>query len=267
LLLAADASAQVVDVPTTVGVDPSLEPRQGVAPDEWRWTLGLGPALVPDYEGSEDYRLAILPFAQAKKDQVRVWLVGTHLRSNLIDHPNWLLGPSLNYRQGYGDVENKRVDDLDDREGSLELGFEAGYVVPFQRSSLEFRTEFLHDVTSGHDGYVINPAVWYNTKVSERWGLRMRGDFSVASGDYMSHYFSVSQNDAADTGLDSFNADADVKNAGLLLVGSYRFAKAWDLSLFGAYNRLLGDAADSPVVEDEGDENNVLFGAIVSYTW
>lgn len=50
-LLVAPARAQVqidASVPGSVGA-PTEEPT-----DTWRYTLGLGAAAVPDYEGSED---------------------------------------------------------------------------------------------------------------------------------------------------------------------------------------------------------------------
>jgi outer membrane protein len=34
-----------------------------------------------------------------------------------------------------------------------------------------------------------------------------------------------------------------------------------------SYKRLLGDAEDSPVVNDEGDENQLMGGVLVTYTF
>ena len=47
-------------------------------------------------------------------------LLDTKIESNLVNHPNWRIGPSANYRAGYNDVSDKRVDNLTDRGSSFE---------------------------------------------------------------------------------------------------------------------------------------------------
>ena len=48
---------------------------------------------------------------------------------------------------------------------------------------------------------------------------------------------------------------------------SYRFAEAWSLTGIVAYSRLFSQAADSPIVDDEGDENQFLAGLLVNYSF
>jgi outer membrane protein len=39
----------------------------------------------------------------------------------------------------------------------------------------------------------------------------------------------------------------------------------WNVLAVGSYSRLIGDAADSPIVDDEGDPNQFLLGLTLSY--
>lgn len=95
----------------------------------------------------------------------------------------------------------------------------------------------------------------------------MQGNTTYASGDYMSHYFSVNQQESARTGIDTNNADADFKDVTFNVGFVYHITQSWNLSLLGQYKRLVGDAADCPVVDDEGDKNNFAGGFTVTYTW
>ena len=83
LLLAPETLAQ--------GVAPPVDE----APENWKWTVGLGVGVAPDYEGSEDYDPVPIPLARAEKGHRNVELLGLQVSSNLIDHPNWRLGPSF----------------------------------------------------------------------------------------------------------------------------------------------------------------------------
>jgi outer membrane protein len=212
-----------------------------------------------------------IPYLRAQKGYRSAEIQGLDLRTNLIDHPNWRLGPLAKFRQGYSDVENNKVDDLTNRGGSFELGFTGGYVVPVEAAAgaavLELGSDFLFDASSGHDGYVITPFVTYNHPITERLRLIGGFNFSYASGDYMSHYFSIDQSDSRRSGLDEYDADADVKNIRFSLRAPYQITNHWSVVPVAAYGLMTGDAADSPVVDDVGNENQ-FFGAVVGvYTW
>ena len=79
----------------------------------------------------------------------------------------------------------------------------------------------------------------------------------------MSDYFGIDTANAARSGLDRYSADAGFKDAGLDLVLGFGQGPGWRASLIGRYRRLLNDVADSPIVKDEGDEDQHFAGAVV----
>ncbi len=66
----------------------------------------------------------------------------------------------------------------------------------------------------------------------------------------MASFFSVSKRQSGKSGLPSYDADAGIKSAGPQLVLLYRMNRDWGLELLAAYDRLTGDAEDSPIVKD-----------------
>ncbi len=242
------------------------------AAQSWKWTVGAGVGVAPDYEGSDDYDPVPLPKLRAEKGPVFGELLGLHATSNIINHPNWRLGPSFNFRQGYNDVDNNRVDNLTDRGSSYELGLKGGYHFEFDQlflpdSSIDLSLEFLHDVSSGHEGWVLTPSVTYAAPLSDSWFMALGVEAEYASGNYMSHYFSINSREAANSGLDNYDADADFKHVAANFGVNWAFTDHWGLDLLAQYKLMIGDAEDSPVIDDEGEEHQFFGGIIISYSW
>lgn len=62
---------------------------------------GLGIGGLPDYIGSDNYTGGAAPFGRLSLGGERyVSLEGNYLSMNLLDHPNWRVGPALLYRFG-----------------------------------------------------------------------------------------------------------------------------------------------------------------------
>ena len=68
-------------------------------------------------------------------------------------------------------------------------------------------------------------------------------------------------------GLKPFDAEGSFKDIGLKLKARYMLWREWNIQATAGYTRLLGDAADSPIVEDHGDANQYSGGIIFIYTF
>ena len=83
---------------------------------------------------------------------------------------------------------------------------------------------------------------------------------SYADQDYMDAYFSVTpaQSAVSSAGLPAYDADAGIKDVFFGVTTDVPLTRDWSLKLSGRYSRLVGDAADSPVVENE----NQFYGGL-----
>jgi len=248
------------DVPGSVSA-PTEQPT-----DNWRYTLGLGAAAVPDYEGSEDYEAAPLPIARATKGYQYGQLFGGKITSNLIPHPNFRAGLVLDYIPKRDDVDNNQVDNLKSVDASLMVGGLVGYDVHLQPGTLGFEVEWTHDVIDGNDGWLLQPEIRYRRKLNEDWGLHVATTLTYASGNYMDSYFSIDAADSARSGLPTYNASAGIKDVGANMALTYSFTENWAVGGLVAYKRLLNDAEDSPVTK-VGDKNQYVAGLFFTYSW
>ena len=65
--------------------------------------------------------------------------------------------------------------------------------------------------------------------------------------------------------MSTYDADEGFKDVGLNFRVTYKPWQNWGLMGLASYKRMVGDAADSPVVEDEGNENQFTGGVLVFY--
>jgi len=233
------------------------------------WTLGAGAGVAPDYEGSEDYEPVPLWNVRAgnlyHKDTY-AQIFATRFRSNLLPHDNFRLGLAGQYVGKRDDVDNDAVDSLRSTDDGFLLGALIGYDFKLDGNrviGVEFEPRY--DVGDNIGGLFTGRTTYLAPFGGGSWVFRGSAEVTYASEDYMSEYFGISGADSARSGLNTFNADADFKDVAFGATLTYKFTENWNVTGLATYTRLLGDAADSPVVDDEGNENQFFGGLTINY--
>jgi outer membrane protein len=235
------------------------------------WVVGAGAGARPDYEGSEDYHAVPIGYLRASWGRhLFVELAGAHgsggaprLRMNVVADGFLKFGPLLQYRIGRGDVENSSVDALPNIDGTVELGGFFG----FEQSGWEGAISFAQDVGGEHNGYVIELNAGYTAALLDGLKLKTLVATSLGSHGYIGTYFTVDTDDAPKAGLLPYDADGGMRDVGteLQLTWTIPGTSHWSLGAVASYFRLLGDAADSPIVDDVGDANQFFGGMMVLF--
>ena len=224
--------------------------------------VGLGPGIAPDYEGSSDYRAVPIPFVSVRfSNNMSIQWVANLARANLIPDRTWMAGPILQYIQKRDNVDNNKVDRLDSVDASLMAGAFAGFRI--DRFSLSL--EAMQDIADGNDGAIVRLRGGYHIPISKVWNATLSAFTTWASEDYMEAYFGINQSNSNKSGLKTFDADSGIKDVGIALPVTYSPWEHWSIMGAVAYKRLLGDAADSPVVDDEGNANQFIGGMLLIY--
>jgi MipA family protein len=255
--------AQAVSAIGSVGAGGEALPESQPKAKGTQVQLGLGAGVAPDYEGSDEYKGVPLLFARVDwaSGMFLHFEAGSGLRVNLVPSPNWRLGPVLKYIPARDNVDDKRVDNLKDVDAAVMLGGFAGY--DFGRWSTF--VQLVQDVSGSNDGYVATLGVSYAIPVSDQLLVAFSATTNYASGDYMSTYFGIDAGDSARSGLKTYNANSGFKDVGVGVLVQYWAWGNIGLRFRAGYVLLVGDAADSPIVKDVGDENQVFGGLMVTY--
>ena len=224
---------------------------------------GLGIAAVPEFEGSEDYKIVPLIFARVDWKSGRyVEFLGNRLKANVVASDNWHLGPLVRYRgKRDDDVDNSRVSRMEEVDEAVEIGA----FLTYKRDKYHVGIESAWDVADGHDGYVVRLEGGYNAPLEEVLKFGITIFTTYASDDYMATYFSVTPANRGTSGLPLYNADSELKDVGVTLTLGYTPWKKWGITGILGYTKLLGDAEDSPIVDDEGSDYQLIGGVMATY--
>lgn len=225
---------------------------------KWSISLGVVGGFSPDYEGSDDYEFGVGPdFAVSWQD--RVFYKGKSLGANLIRNENLKAGPIVSWDSGRDEDDNDKLEGLGDVDSSVEVG---GFI-SYRMKPMRFRLEARQDIDSGHEGALVELSGGTNLPF-KKLRVFMSLGATWASDDYMESFFGVSSSQSASSGLKQYNADSGIKDVKVGLTTGYSITQRWRVGGKVEYKRLVGDAADSPIVDDE---NQFLAGLSLSYHW
>ena len=242
-------------------------------------TVALGAGMVPDYEGSDDYRLIPAAAIRGSYKGIGFTTRGLYLYVDVVRDSATgvgldagpIVGVRLNRSQK---IKDDFVDALPERKTAFEAG---GFVGVSTRGltnpydTLAFRLDVVHDFSSAHKSTIVSPNIDFSTPLSRTTYISVGVGAEFVANRYADYYFSITPADSLASLLPAYNADGGMKNwkAGLLVNQSLSGDLLHGLSLFGTaqYSRLVGDFADSPIVDDRGSANQWLLAAGLGYTW
>lgn len=237
--------------------------------DQFSGYATIGAAALPEYEGADEFRILPLVDGKLYLGERYIGIEGATLRANVISAEGIELGPVASFTFGRdNEIENLAVARLGNIDDAYEVGaFGAVSFAAGGNDSIRIAVQGVHDVSDVHGGFLISANASYTAAVGERLSLIVDLGATYASDDYADTYFSVSPAGSLTSGLPSFTAKGGLKDAGGQLTATYRLGDNWGVAANASYRRLLGDFADSPVVTNGGNPNQLSGGIGVFYTF
>lgn len=233
--------------------------------------FGAGVGSYPDYFGSKDYDIGAAPFGRFSLGGSRfVRLLGNEIRVNLLDDRNWRLGPTALWRFSRKDVENPVVNKIHEIDDALSLGLFGSYI---WRDPQEMRRQAgagawaLGDASGVYNGWTAGLNAYAMQPVARMVTLAAGTGFTYGSGNYMDEYFGVTQADSLASGLPVYVPGGGLRDVRGWTTAVLSLSLHWHLGVGVMYSRIVGDAADSPLVALEGSKNQWIYGAGVVYAW
>jgi len=242
-------------------------------------TIGAGAAYIPDYEGSDDYRIIPAAAIRGRLGGISFFTRATYLYVDVIPRGEGKLefdvGPIAGVRLNRtGKIKDDFVDALPELKTAFEVGGFAGVTYhgltnPYD--ALSFRVDVVKDVGNAHESTLITPTIDFGTPLSRYTYVGASFSAEWAGGGYADYYYSITPAEALASGLPAYDADGGFKSwrLGLLVNQSVSGDLTHGLSLFGtgAYSRLSGDFKDSPIVDDRGSAGQWLAAVGLAYTF
>lgn len=249
-------------------------------------TIGVGAAVVPSYEGSDDYRVVPVPQVRGKVKDFAFWTRGPGLYVDAIpnsdpDDLDFELGPVVNVRLDRSSrkaIKDNAVRALGKRDVAVEVGGFVGIgktgVITSAYDNLSARVAVAKDVAGAHESYVITPAIEYMTPLSATSFVGLGVSAEYVGKKYGRYYYDIDPAGFAASGLPVYSRAGNGSGfkrvsanlaGGVSLSGDLR--KGWALFGVAGYSRMLGKYGDSPVVAIAGSRNQWIGALGVGYSF
>jgi outer membrane protein len=224
-------------------------------------SLGGGGLVAPDYPGSNSYRLRPLPALDASYADTVFLSVQDGLGANLVNRDGFKAGPVAVYQPGRHQSDNSSaLRGLGTVGDAIAVGGFASYAF----GDWTARVSGVQDITDGNGGFVLNGTLSYSTLLSELI-VAVTPGITAVDNRYNASFFGISEAQSRRSGLPAYDADGGLQSADLALTAIYPATEHVSILALMAYGRLLGDAAASPLVEDEGSPNQFIGGLFLTY--
>ncbi|WP_404333441.1 MipA/OmpV family protein [Sphingomonas sp. MMS12-HWE2-04] len=259
LLLAPHAFAQS----DSAAVDSSASADQGESKPPRRYRVALGPQLTPRFPGSDDVRVTpLFDLSMTRGDEpFRFEAADESFGIPLIHLGGLKIGPAANFE---GSRRRKETGLAVDEVGTtVELGGMAEF---WLGRGLRVHGEVRQGV-NGHGGLISNLGFDYVARHGDKWLVSLGPRVALSDSKFQDAYFGVNAAAAARTGLATYDPDGGVHAVGASATALYQFTPRWGVYAYAKYDRLIGDAADSPIIRTIGSRNQLSGGGALTFTF
>ena len=218
---------------------------------QWNVVLGGGAMIAPKYEGSDEFEIKPVPFITASYgDWLRVDPRGASV--SLYRFGDLHLSAKLGYDLGRKEDKSVHLRGL----GDIDPGALVGAELAYRLGALKLFGE-LNRTIGGSDGLQARFGAELGYKY-DRWLLTAGASATWADSKYMSTYFGVTPLQSANSGLPVFDIGSGLKRVDVSASVTYAMTENWLVRAQAGYGFLLGDVANSPIVQREAQPFGML---------
>ena len=203
--------------------------------DQVSFDAGIGASYGPGYMGADE-------------NKTDPWFIlrNVTLGQGGDEKQGFSLIPSLNYigKRDAGDFDD--LDGMKDISRAYEVGLKLSYVSGPFTSYTHVRQGF-----GGHHGIVGEIGTRYRRDVNERFTFWAGAELKGGDSKFTDTYFGVSDAESVSSGYRAYNPGGGFYEANVNVEARYMLNENWAVLGRATYGRLLGDAADSPLVQDK----------------
>lgn len=248
-MLAGAVQAQERTAVTGIPPELQIDPTKNFV---LRYDVRLGAQTRPAYFGSDE--MVAAPDFALHFDYARLKGFGEYGSTDENVRPR-----AFGLRGSLRFIGERSADDYEELKGleDIDAALELGLGLIYRQKNFEAFGDIRYGAV-GHNGFTGQLGADAITFPADRWEFRIGPRMVFGDNRFADTYFGVSDSEALDSGLPSFEAGGGLLGAGIEATARYRFNELWGIEAGLRADRLLNDAADSPITE-MGSEDQVRF--------
>jgi len=253
-------AAVMIAIPTCAGAQTGGTQTGGT---QTRYRVALGPQITPRYPGADGGRIGpLVDVARAEGSEPYAFEAADEsFGIPLFIRDRFSIGPSANLQ---GKRRSRDVGGVLPEVGfTVEIG---GFVQYALTPAVRLRGEVRKGI-GGHRGLIANVGADYVARGGDDWLFSVGPRVTLANDRFNSAYFDVTPDAAARSGLPVYDAGGGLQAVGVTAGYIKQFTPRWGVYGYAKYDRLAGDAADSPVVARYGSRNQLSGVVALTYSF
>jgi outer membrane protein len=240
-----------------------LSPALAQDENDVRVRVGLGVQSRPEFLGADENGWAPLWDVAIKRgtDPFDFEAPDDSFDIKLFTRGGFSLGPSANVQNG------RKRSEVDAPIGKVSTTFEAGIFAQYEvNDSIRLRGE-LRKGLGGHEGTAASLGGDYYWRDGDRYLFSIGPRLLLSDARYQRAWFGVNAETSADLALAQYRPGGGLYALAGTSGMTYQFSRDFGLFGFVRYERLIGDAARSPIVREFGSRNQVSGGLGLTYSF
>jgi MipA family protein len=225
--------------------------------------VALGAEVRPDYPGADELGFGPLVNVDVRRgdDPFEFEAPDESFGFSIVSAGGFKFGPALNIEG------SRKPSEVGAAVDKVSTTFEAGGFVQYELSpSFRLRTELRQGI-GGHDGLVGNAGADFIARDGDKYVFSLGPRLLFSDGRYQRAYFGVTPAAAAAAGLPDFRPGGGIHGVGATAGLLFQLGGPWGVYSYARYDRLIDDAADSPITRRFGSANQFSGGLALSYTF
>lgn len=227
-------------------------------------SIGAGGQFTPEFPGADDLELGPLftGFVRREGEPIPFRTPDDGIGFSIIGRDRPIeLGPLVQFQS------KRDEEDVGIPVGDVDFTVEAGAFVNINLSrSFRLRLEGMKGI-GGHEGL--------NGTVAADFAIRNGADTLFTIGprlrfnddEYADAYFRVTPAVAAASGVPAYDPDGGLRSVGAIAGVTHQLSRRIGVYAYAGYDRLVGDAADSPIVQLFGSEDQFSAGISLFFSF
>ncbi|HEV7658745.1 MAG TPA: MipA/OmpV family protein [Allosphingosinicella sp.] len=220
-------------------------------------TLGMGAQVSPQYPGADSYSIGPLPnFGLRRPGQPIVFeSIDDGAGFGFLSYDSVInFGPAVRFQS------KRDEDDVGAAVGDVGFTVEVGGFVSINPSrNFRIRAELRRGL-GGHKAWTGSLGADLIMRDDQNYFVSIGPRVRWADNRYNDRYFGVTPAVTGATGLATLDPDGGVYALGAIANLNHRLGRNWGLQAYAGYDRLVGDAADSPIVRAFGSRDQFSGG-------
>ncbi len=213
----------------------------------WSVRIGSLGTHKPAYEGSDDYEWRAFPLIDVTVGDTFFLHARTGAGVYIWNRNDCKIGLAVGYSFGREEDDSSDLRGL----GDIDDGATANLLFEWAAGEVNLRARYEEQITGHGTGFQVHLGLGHDLHVADKTILKPSIRTTYASADYMEEYFGISPGQSTRSGLPLYDAAGGFKSIGFHMMAIHRLDRHWEILAGAGYDRLVGDAGDSPVVKNE----------------